>query len=178
MTEPPRPDAGSTGEPSASPPVGGPDDWAAWVDALVVDVGGLADGASLLVSAAEVDARPTLLRKARLGGFIPARHAVLTPWVRLVRAEDHLRGHCIGSVSFGGAFPFAPDEDAALLALGWHHPGRGDGEDYVRFWPDDVTVGPFLPRGEAERAATAVAATFREVLLGDDAGGLPTVAPG
>lgn len=175
MTESPRPDAGSTGEASVAPPVGGRDAWPAWVAALADDVGALADGGSLTVSAAEADARPALLRKARLGGFLPARHAVLTPWVRLVRVEDHLRGHCVGSVSFGGPFPFSPEEDAALLALGWHHPGRGDGDDYVRFWPDDVPHGPFLPRDEAERAAAAVAATFREVLLGDGPGGLPSV---
>ena len=178
MTEAPRPDAGSAGEPSVAPPAAGPDAWQAWTAALVDAVRSLADGASLTASAAEADARPVLLRKARLGGFLPARHAVLTPWVRLVRVEAHLRGHCVGAVTFGGSFPFSPEEDAALLALGWHHPGRGDGDDYVRFWPDDVPRGPFLPREEAERAAAAVAATFREVLLGADAAGLPTLTRG
>ena len=47
----------------------------------------------------------------------------------------------------------------------------------MRFLPDDVPQGPFIPRDEAERAAAMVAATFREVLLGDDATGIPTVSP-
>ena len=175
MTGSSQPDAGSAGEPSVAPPAAGRDGWPAWTTALVDAIRSLGDGATLTVSAAEADARPVLLRKARLGGFVPARHAVVTPWVRLVRVEDHLRGHCVGAVSFGGPFPFSPEEDAALLALGWHHPGHGDGDDYVRFWPDDVPHGPFLPRDEAERAATAVAATFREVLLGDGPGGPPSV---
>ena len=37
----------------------------------------------------------------------------------------------------------------------------------MRFWPDDVPQGPFLPRDEAERAAAMVAATFRDVLAAD-----------
>ena len=53
----------------------------------------------------------------------------------------------------------------------------GDGEDYVRFWPDDVPQGPYLPREEAERAVAMVAATFREVLA-LDAPGLPVIGPG
>lgn len=175
MTESPQPDAGSAGEPPVAPPAGGRVAWQAWATGLVEAVRALDDGASLTVSAAEADARPVLRRKAHLGGFLPARHAVLAPWVRLARVEDHLRGHCVGAVSFGGSFPFSPEEDAALLALGWHHPGRGDGDDYVRFWPDDVPHGPFLPSDEAERAAAAVAATFRGVLLAEGGGGLPTV---
>ena len=115
------------------------------------------------------------MRKARLGGFIPAKHEVVTPWVRLVRVEDFLRGHCVGAELIGAHFPMSPDEDAALVALGWHHPTPTDGEDYLRFWPDDVPQGPFLPRDEAERAAAMVAATFREVLA-VGAEGLPTLA--
>ena len=93
--------------------------------------------------------------------------------MRLVRVEDFLRGHCVGAELIGAHFPMSPDEDDALLALGWHHPTPTDGEDYVRFWPDDVPQGPFLPRDEAERAAAMVAATFRDVLAvgADDAAG-------
>ena len=46
----------------------------------------------------------------------------------------------------------------------------------MRFWPDDVPQGPYLPHEEAERAAAMVAATFREVLA-PDAPGLPVVGP-
>ena len=138
--------------------------WAAWSASLAEAVQALAERASLTVTGPEGSARPVRLRKARLGGFIPARHEVVTPWVRLVRVEDLLRGHCIGAELIGAHFPLSPDEDAALRALGWHHPTPTDGEDYVRFWPDDVPQGPFLPRAEAERAAVMVAATFREVL--------------
>jgi hypothetical protein len=138
-----------------------------WPDAgrgLLERVLALADGESVTLTASEEHTRPVLVRKGRLGGFIPARHEVVTPWVRLERVEDHLRGQCVGAVSGGGAFPFSPEEDAALVALGWRHPGPGDGEHYVRFWPDDVAQAPYLPRADAERAVAMVAATFVEVL--------------
>jgi hypothetical protein len=138
--------------------------WAGWATRLADEVTTLAPNASVTATGPEGSARPVRLRKARLGGFIPAKHEVVRPWVRLVRAEDFLRGHCVGAELMGAHFPMSPDEDAALLALGWHHPTPTDGEDYVRFWPDDVPLGPFLPRDEAERAAAMVAATFREVL--------------
>jgi type III secretion system-like peptide-binding chaperone len=149
--------------------------WAAWSASLADAVQGLADRASLTVTAPSGSARPVRLRRARLGGFVPARHQLVAPWVRLVRVEDFLRGHCVGAELIGAHFPLSPDEDAALRTLGWHHPTPTDGEDYVRFWPDDVPQGPFLPRAEAERAAAMVAATFREVLA-PDATALPTIA--
>ena len=156
-----------------------PDDvaWAAWTADLVEVLTGLADRAWVTVTGPEASARPVRLRKARLRGFVPAKHEFATPWVRLARVEDFLRGHCVGAELIGAHFPLSPDEDAALLALGWHHPTPTDGEDYLRFWPDDVPQGPFLPRDEAERAAAMVAATFRDVLsAGADA--LPTVSTG
>lgn len=155
-----------------------PDDvaWAAWAAHLADEVVRLADRASLTVTGPEGSARPVRLRKARLGGFIPAKHEVVTPWVRLVRAEDFLRGHCVGAELMGAHFPMSPEEDAALRALGWHHPTPTDGEDYVRFWPDDVPLGPFLPRVEADRATAMVAATFREVLA-VGATTLPAITP-
>ena len=114
-------------------------------------------------------------RKARLRGFVPAKHELVSPWVRLERVEDLLRGHCVGAEVSGGSFPLSPDEEEALLALGWHLPSPAEGDDYVRFWPDDVPLGPFLPRDEAERAAAMVAATFRD-LLATGATDLPTIA--
>ncbi len=95
--------------------------------------------------------------------FMPAKRAMTRPWVRLTRAEDLLRGQCIGAEVFGGAFPWTAEEHAALVDLGWHA-SLADGPDYVRFWPDDVPQGPFLPRADAERAAAAVATTLREVV--------------
>ena len=156
-----------------------PDDVAraAWAADLADALTGLADRASVTVTGPEGSARPVRLRKARLGGFIPAKHEIVIPWVRLVRAEDFLRGHCVGAELIGGPFPMSPDEDAALVALGWHHPTHTEGKDYVRFWPDDVPQGPYLPHEEAERAAAMVAASFREVLA-SDASGLPLVGPG
>jgi hypothetical protein len=138
--------------------------WAAWSASLADAVQALAERASLTVTGPEGSARPVRLRKARLGGFIPAKHEIVSPWVRLARSEDFLRGSCVGAELIGAHFPLSPDEDAALRALGWHHPTPTDGDDYLRFWPDDVPQGPFLPRAEAERAAVMVAATFREVL--------------
>jgi T3SS (YopN, CesT) and YbjN peptide-binding chaperone 3 len=149
MTAEPPPDAGA---------------WPGWIERLVDMVAGLADGGSLTVTAAPEGARPVRLRKARLGGFIPAKHESVRPWVRLARAEDHLRGFCVGAEALGGSFPLSPEEHEALLRLGWHAPTAGEGRDYIRFWPDDVPQGPYLPRADAERAASMVAATFREVL--------------
>jgi hypothetical protein len=154
-----------------------PDDvaWAAWTAHLADALTGLTDSASVTVTGPEESARPVRLRKARLRGFIPAKHEIATPWVRLERVEDFLRGSCVGAELIGAHFPMSRDEDAALVALGWHHPTPMDGDDYVRFWPDDVPQGPFLPRDEAERAAAMVAATFRDVLA-VDAAELPTIA--
>ena len=148
--------------------------WAAWSTHLAEALTGLAERGSLTVTGPPGSQRPIRVRKARLGGFIPAKHEVVTPWVRLVRVEDLLRGHCVGAELIGAHFPMSRDEDAALVALGWHHPTAMDGDDYVRFWPDDVPQGPFLPRDEAERAAAMVAATFRDVLAADSAE-LPTI---
>ncbi|MEO6790607.1 MAG: hypothetical protein ABI249_05670 [Ornithinibacter sp.] len=138
--------------------------WAPFVAELTALVLALADGSRVTVRASSQAARPVRLRKARLGGFIPAKHESVAPWVSLVRTEDHLRGVCVGPEALGGSFPLSPEEDAALRALGWHHPTRGEGRDYIRFWPDDVPQGPFLPGEDADRAATMVASTFREVL--------------
>ena len=150
-----------------------------WPDAargLLERLRALADGESVTLTASEEHARPTLVRKGRFGGFIPARHEVVAPWVRLERVEDHLRGQCVGAEALGGTFPLSPDEDAALLALGWRHPGPGDGDHYVRFWPDDVAQGPFLPLDDAERAVAMVTATFVEVLAPNPESGAAAAA--
>ena len=73
-----------------------------------------------------------------------------------------------------------PRRSSGILAAGWHAPSPGDGEDFVRFWPDDVATGPYLPLADARRAVAAVAATFRDVLgVGPDPalpdGGLPAL---
>ncbi len=165
MTEP---DAGHTGPSPSSPhgavPGAGPVTWASWEADLAKAVMALADGETLTATGAPELERPVLVRRGFLRGFVPAKHAVLPPWVRLTRVEDHLRGVCVGDERFGGPFPLSPEEDEALVALGWRRPGAGDGTDYLRFWPDDVPQGPFLPREEAERVAALVARTFREVL--------------
>ena len=108
--------------------------------------------------------RPSLLRKARLRGLVPAKHEMVAPWVRLTRREHHLQGFCIGPDAAGGRFPLSPDERAVLADLGWREPPRLEGEDLVHWWPDDVPSGPFLPEDDARRAAQMVAETFRTVL--------------
>jgi len=92
--------------------------WAAWCAHLADAVGRLADRGSLTVTGPPGSERPVRVRKARLGGFVPAKHEVVTPWVRLVRVEDFLRGQCAGAELIGANFPMSPDEDAALVALG------------------------------------------------------------
>lgn len=152
-----------------------------WVAALATAVTALPDDGALLVTAPGHAARPAVLRRPRLGGVVPGRYLRTAPWVRLERVEDHLRGRCVGGAEVSGTFPLSPEEDAALLGLGWHHPSVGDGEGYVHFWPDDVPSGPFLPVADARRAASMVAETFRLVLDPPRPGGaaspLPAVAP-
>jgi hypothetical protein len=70
----------------------------------------------------------------------------------------------VGAAAAVGGYPLSPQEDAALLTLGWRRPGPGDGEHYVRFWPDDVAQGPYLPLDDAQRAVDMVTATFVQVL--------------
>lgn len=137
--------------------------WAQWSADLTSRLRLLQEGRGLLVSARAELARPHLVRRGRLGGFLPARHEPASPWVALVRDEDHVRGSCVGAESFGGAFPISPDEDAALLALGWHHPGPMDGPDYIRWWPDDVAFAAYLPQSDAAAAVTTTARTVHEV---------------
>jgi len=136
--------------------------WEAWQELLVTAVLGLGDGEAVTVEAPQGAAR-----MAKSGGrrmlFLPAKRVLTRPWVRLTRAEDLLRGQCVGAEVFGGAFPWTAEEHAQLVDHGWH-PSLADGPDYVRFWPDDVPQGPFLPRADAERAVEAVAATLREVV--------------
>jgi hypothetical protein len=138
--------------------------WEPWVDELADALGDLDDGAALLVTAPEAAARPVALRRPRLRGFLPGRYRRVAPWVRLQRTDQHLRGWCVGSEAVAGAFPLAPDDHAALLALGWHPPPPREGTDYTRWWPDDVPTGPYLPAADARRAAEVVADTFRTVL--------------
>ncbi len=153
--------------------------WAAWQELLVAAVRGLGDGESVTV-----EAPPSAARMARSGQrrvpFLPAKRAMTRPWLRLTRAEDLLRGQCIGAEVLGGAFPWTAEEHAALVDLGWH-PSLADGPDYVWFWPDDVPEGPFLPLADAERAAAAVATTMREVVSPPRAGAddpLPAILRG
>ena len=164
MTEP---DAGNAG-PNLPPPHhdGGGEQsttWAGWEADLARAVTTLADGEALTITSGPDHARPVLLRKGLLRGFVPAKHEHVEPWVRLARLEDHVRGSCVGSEGIGGSFPFSPQEDEALVEIGWHRPGAGDGTDYLRFWPDDVAQGPFLPLEEAQRVAATVGRTLREV---------------
>ncbi|QKE85455.1 hypothetical protein [Arthrobacter sp. NEB 688] len=170
-----------TAEHAAPSGAAGPTTWSTWEDALVVAVRGLADGASLTVTAP-----PGHERMARSGSrlrwLLGGGRRPVAPFVRLVRAEDHLRGHWVGSPRAGGSFPWTREEEERLLADGWHVPTATDGKDFVRFWPDDVPSGPFLPEGDARRAAAAVGASFRDVLGvtpdgGSPASGLPAVRP-
>jgi hypothetical protein len=142
-----------------------PADWAAWERALVSAVTALEDGGSVVVAAPAAAARGARVpASGRVRWFVPPKRRPLVPSVRLQRVEDHLRGFWVGAERFGGPFPWTREEQAAILDLGWHLPGGGDGEDFVRFWPDDVAEHPFLPVADAERAAAVVAGTFRAVV--------------
>ena len=138
-----------------------PGSWGVWEEILATAVLGLADGESVTVEAPERAARMAEIERKL--PFLPAKRSLTRPWLRLTRMEDLLRGLCLGPEAFGAGFPWTTEEHAALLDLGWHV-SIADGQDYVRFWPDDVPRGPYLPREDAERAAAAVARAFREVL--------------
>ena len=78
-------------------------------------VTGLADGGSVTVTGPAGSARPVRLRKARLGGFVPAKHEVVDP----VGAAGARRGPPARALrrrrsSSGAHFPLSPEEDAAL----------------------------------------------------------------
>ncbi len=140
---------------------GGFSTWAQLEAAVVDAVLALPDGGSVVVEGPDWSAR--LARTERRVPLLPPKREPTRPWVRLTRMEDLLRGLCIGPLAFGSGFPWTPEEHRRILDLGWH-PSPAEGRDYVRFWPDDVPSGPYLPREEAGRAAGAVALAFREVL--------------
>ncbi len=149
-----------THDPTGTPGPAAPS-WEAWLEVLVTAVLGLGDGESVTVEAPQSAAR--MARSERRMPFLPPKRVLTRPWLRLTRVEDLLRGQCVGAEVFAGAFPWTAEEHAALLDLGWHA-SLADGPDYVRFWPDDVPQGSYLPRADAERAAGAVALTLREVV--------------
>ncbi len=156
-----------------------PPGWAEWEAVLTDAVLRLADAETLTLAAPGEHARMARTPgTARLRWLLGGRRRPVVPSVRLVRVEDHLRGHWVGAERFGGWFPWTREEEEAILAAGWHRPTAGDGDDFVRFWPDDVPRGPYLPRDDARRAASAVAATFRGVLGADPDGGLPQLRAG
>ncbi|GGL28447.1 hypothetical protein H9L10_03035 [Phycicoccus endophyticus] len=148
--------------------------WADWEAELVAAVLALEDGATVTAAAPVKHARMAATG-GRLRWLAGSRRRPLLPTARLVRVEDHLRGHWTGSRRLGGRFPWTAAEEEALLGLGWHRPTVGDGEDFVRFWPDDVPGSPYLDPADATRAAAAVAATFGQVLGVEPDEGLPTL---
>ena len=159
----------------------GPTTWAQWRVELARAVRGLDDGEAVLVEAPDRSARDARVPRRVL---LPARRVRTRPWVRLARMDDLLRGSCPGAVAIGGTFPWTPDEHADLLRSGWHL-SHADGTDYVRFWPDDVPQGPFLPQDDADRAVVAVVRTVTEVFdpqarAEGETGSptLPTISPG
>lgn len=146
--------------------------WDVWVAEFALGLLDEPDRSTLVISAPRELARRRQTRPRRFFGLIPGSHEETAPWVELRRAEDHLTGRCVGSAAMGSGFPISEDEDAALLAIGWHHPSPGEGAAYVRWWPDDVPQGPYLPVEEGARAAQMVARTMREVFGVPDPGQL------
>jgi hypothetical protein len=150
--------------------------WERWAADLAAELLDQPDrGPTIVVTAPPEVGRPRQTKPRRFFGLVGPSFEDTRPWVELRRVEDHLTGRCIGSAAYGSGFPISTDEDAALTALGWHHPGSGDGAVYVRWWPDDVPQGPYLPAPEAARAARTVAGTMRDVFGVVDPGSL-TVA--
>lgn len=141
-------------------------DWAAVADRLAHDVAQLADGSSLEVAAvgSERPAKLPGLRRRILG----QQYAEVAPWVRLERVEDHLVTRCLSDHRDLG-FPLSAAEKAALAALGWREPGLADGPALLRWIPDDVPTGPFLPAADVARAVDLVVGTLREVFSADPA---------
>lgn len=138
--------------------------WAGPTARLEELLAGLPDGAGILVDAGPARVRPyrirvSPLRRLVLGG----RFRDVSPWVRLTRAEDHVRATCVRMADGDDGFPMSPEEMAGVLALGWHEPGPLDGGDFVRFWPDDVPNGPYLPPADRRAAAEGALTLLREV---------------
>jgi hypothetical protein len=141
-------------------------DWAAVADRLAHDVAQLADGSSLEVAAvgSERPARLPGLRRRLLG----QQFVHIAPWVRLERVEDHLVARCVSDHREIG-FPLSPEEKVALSRLGWHAPGEADGPALLRWVPDDVPTGPYLPAADVARAVALGVGTLREVFSADPA---------
>ncbi len=147
--------------------------WDAWVARFALELLDDPDRSAARTIAAPAErARPRQTKPRRIFGLLAASYADTAPWVTLRRVEDHLVGRCVAPERFGSGYPVSPEEDAALLTLGWHHPGPGDGAAYVRWWPDDVPCAPYLPAEEARNAARTVAATMRDVFGVEDPAGL------
>jgi len=141
-------------------------DWAAVADRLAHDVAQLADGSSLEVAAvgSERPAKLPGLRRRLLG----QQFVHIAPWVRLERVEDHLVARCVSDHREIG-FPLSPEEKVALSRLGWHAPGEADGPALLRWVPDDVPTGPYLPAADVARAVALGVGTLREVFSADPA---------
>lgn len=138
--------------------------WAEVTERLEALLADLADGGAVLVDGGEGRARPyrvrgSRLRRALLGG----RYRDVPPWVRLTRVEDHVRGTCVRMQDGDDGFPMSQQEAGAIVALGWHEPGPMDGGDFVRFWPDDIPNGPYLPPADRSVVARGALAVLREV---------------
>ena len=75
----------------------------------------------------------------------PAHESVAAVGAAGARPRTTSRASAWAPSALGGSFPLSPEEDAALLALGWRRPDRREGTDYVRLWPDDVRPGSVPP---------------------------------
>jgi hypothetical protein len=151
--------------------------WVALVGELAERLGALEDGAALVIRAPQSLARPVpsatggILRRLLAPAYVDT-----APWIRVRREEDHLRGWCVGPGERGRGFPLSAQEQEEILTVGWHRPGPLEGTDFLRWWPDDVATGPYLPPAQALAAATLVLRTLHDVFGVPDAGAVEVVA--
>lgn len=145
-----RPGASPGAEPSELGPA-----WQTWAADLAARITALADGGALTVTFPR-HTRQGVKRPARLFGLIPPSYADVVPTLTLTRSEDHLHGTFTGSESIGGLLPTSPEEDAALEAATWRNPGHSLERVWLRYWPDDVALQPYLSAADTHRAVEVV----------------------
>lgn len=136
--------------------------WEAWCATFADRVQGLADEQSLTVTAPESLARPAKPKVGLVKRVLGQTYENAPAWVKVLRRDDLALAVCVSDAREIG-FPLSPEEKAALAGLGWRPGGITDEHGLLRWFPDDVPSGPFLPTADARALAHTVAATMRDV---------------
>ncbi|WP_250445830.1 hypothetical protein [Actinotalea sp. C106] len=145
-----------------------PAPWSAVEQELATTLRSLEEGESVVVEVTGAG-RPAVLQERRLLGLVRERTGTVHPYTQAIRVDDALVAECAGSPRTGGVYPWTPEEEERILALGWLVPDRPDFvvPGYQREW----VAGPGLGYAEAthtSEAAALMVRTLREVMACTD----------